>query len=130
MSPHFFTYSAWEEQDCALLRMARNKVVKTYDKIGSNRESLTGPELLHAEFSGHVIVGGLISHAPPHVNHLELVTPLSTEHLELWINPFHQGVSLMTSIWWQKGATTKRVVTCGVYLLKLRENNENNTPKN
>ncbi len=31
---------------------------------------LTVPDLLEADGGGHVIVGGLVSHAPPHVHNL------------------------------------------------------------
>ena len=52
----------------------------------SNRDVLAVLQLLQADVGGHVIICGLVSSSPPHVNHLELYTILVSEnYLSVWI---------------------------------------------
>ena len=40
------------------------------DKVGAHGVLLTAPQLVHAEGGGHVLVGHLVPHSPPHVHNL------------------------------------------------------------
>ena len=70
-----------------------------YHEVWTRCEPLTIPNLLHAQFVGFVVSGGLISHTPPHVDYLKFQSSLLTVSSQAWINISHETISLLCGIW-------------------------------
>ena len=70
----------------------------TYHKVWTGRQLLAGRQFSHAQLGHHVIIRGLISNAPPHVYHLEIIAPLLAERFQFGINLFHQSVAFNRGI--------------------------------
>ena len=68
-------------------------LLNTYNKIRSNRESLTCVDLSQTECCHLVVINDIISHTPAQVNNLKVKSTLSTVMLQQWKSTAKQRVS-------------------------------------
>ena len=73
-------------------------IMVSYNKIRSERKSLTVGQFGEAESFCRVVIGCVIRDSPAHVHNLKVQSQLAAVLLQLWVGLLNQGIALRSHV--------------------------------